>query len=359
MSNMNHENLKKLQASIPEGMDALLITSEMHQFYLTGFNIQDGYVTIMRDRADVFVDFRYIEAARAEIDGDVFTIHGKTALDYVRDTLVGTGVRNVGYEDRSVTVASLEWYRNVFGETLNLLPMKDLIEVQRTVKTEYELEMIKKAQSIGDAAFDHILGYISPERTETEIALELEYYMRRLGASGTSFSTISISGAATSLPHGEPKNRKLEKGFLTMDFGCIYNGYCSDMTRTVAVGYINDEMRRVYDTVLRAQTAVLDVIDWHSNCAEMDKIARDIINSAGYEGKFGHSLGHGVGLFIHEKPGLNSGAASTLLENGHVVTVEPGIYLEGKFGVRIEDMVIIHGNRAEDITYSPKELIVL
>jgi len=345
---MNTENVKKLQASFPENLDAILITSEMHQYYLTGFNLQDGYVAVLRDRALVFVDFRYIEAARAEINDPLFTVYDKSGLEFVRDTLRGFDVKTVGFEDKVVTVDLFNWYKKVFGEENALEPIGGLLEVQRTVKTEYELDMIKRAQSIGDAAFEHILGFITPERTETEIAVELEYFMKKCGASGTSFSTICVSGAASALPHGEPKNRRLEKGFLTMDFGCIYNGYCSDMTRTVVIGEADAEMRRVYDTVLRAQCAVLEAIDWHSNCAEMDKIARDIIDNAGYKGKFGHSLGHGVGLYIHEKPGLNSGNTSTLLENGHVVTVEPGIYLEGQYGVRIEDMVIIHGGRAEN-----------
>jgi len=356
---MNIENVKKLQASFPEELDAILITSEMHQYYLTGFNLQDGYVAVMRDRAMVFVDFRYIEAARAEINDPLFTVYDKSGLEFVRDTLKGFDVKCVGFEDKVVTVDLFNWYKKVFGEEITLSPIGALLEVQRTVKTEYELDMIKRAQSIGDAAFEHILGFITPDRTETEIAVELEYFMKKMGASGTSFSTICVSGAASALPHGEPKNRRLEKGFLTMDFGCIYNGYCSDMTRTVVIGHADEEMKRVYDTVLRAQCAVLDVIDWHSNCAEMDKIARDIIDGAGYKGKFGHSLGHGVGLYIHEKPGLNSGNTGTVLENGHVVTVEPGIYLEGQYGVRIEDMVIIHNNRAENITKSRKDLIIL
>lgn len=356
---MNIENVKKLQASFPEELDAILITSEMHQYYLTGFNLQDGYVAVMRDRALVFVDFRYIEAARAEINDPLFTVYDKSGLEFVRDTLKGFDVKSVGFEDKVVTVDLFNWYKKVFGEEIALAPIGALLEVQRTVKTEYELDMIKRAQSIGDAAFEHILGFITPDRTETEIAVELEYFMKRQGASGTSFSTICVSGAASALPHGEPKNRKLERGFLTMDFGCIYNGYCSDMTRTIVIGSADEEMKRVYDTVLRAQCAVLEAIDWHSNCAEMDKIARDIIDNAGYKGKFGHSLGHGVGLYIHEKPGLNSGNTGTVLENGHVVTVEPGIYLEGQYGVRIEDMVIIHNNRAENITKSRKDLIIL
>ncbi len=355
---MTTENLSILQNRIPEGTDAVLITSEMHQYYITGFNIEDGFVAVMRDRAFVFVDFRYIEAAKAEIDGNAFTILMNTDLAFVIHTLVEAGAKTVGFEDRSLTVSQYENYKKKC-EKVTLAPIGNLMEVQRAVKTEYELDMIKKAQAIGDAAFEHILGFITPERTETEIALELEYFMKKKGAAGTSFSTISISGAATSVPHGVPKDRKLERGFLTMDFGCIYHGYCSDMTRTVVLGEPTQEMRDVYDTVLAAQNAVLDVIDWHRDCGEMDAIAREVIDRAGYKGAFGHSLGHGVGLYIHEEPRLTGGYEGILLENGHVVTVEPGIYLSGKYGVRIEDMVIIHNNRAENITHSPKNLIIL
>lgn len=356
---MKNENLHRLQAAMPEGLDALLITSERHQYYLTGFDFSDGYVALTREKAYVFTDFRYIEAAKACIDTDAFAIHMNNSLSFVRDTLVAEGIKVVGFEDHDVTVAALRRYESVFGEDVTLAPMGNILGDLRVCKTEEEIALIKKAQSIGDAAFEHILGFITPERTELEVALELETHMKRLGASGTSFSTICISGAATSLPHGEPQNRRLEKGFLTMDFGCIYRGYCSDMTRTVAIGEVTNEMRRVYDTVLAAQTAVLEQIAWHADCGEMDKIARDIIDGAGYAGAFGHSLGHGVGLYIHESPRLSQRSFGEILENGHVVTVEPGIYLEGKFGVRIEDMVIIHGNKAENITHSRKDLIVL
>ena len=354
---MNAENLRILQKRIPEGVDALLITSELHQFYLTGFNYTDGWLAVTREKAFVFTDFRFIEAAREKIDAHAFQVFENTSSAFVRDTLKAENVASMMFEDASVTVARYHRMQKEF-EGIELLPMESLVEAQREFKTEAELCVIKQAQEITDAAFDHILGYITPERTELDVAQELEAFMRSKGASGTSFSTISISGAKTAVPHGEPEDRKLIPGFLTMDFGCVYHGYCSDMTRTVVVGGIDDEMKRVYDTVLAAQEAVLEAIDWHKNCGDMDKIARDLIDNAGYKGAFGHSLGHGVGLFIHEMPKLSMNCKTTL-ENGHVVTVEPGIYLPGKYGVRIEDMVIIHNNRAEDITHSPKQLIVL
>ena len=184
--------------------------------------------------------------------------------------------------------------------------------------------------------------------------------MRKNGAERASFDIICVSGKKSSLPHGEPGNRRLEPGFLTMDFGCTYKGYCSDMTRTVATGAVDGEMRRLYDTVRRAQELALEYIDWHKSCFEADRIARDYINQNGYEGAFGHSLGHGVGLYIHENPRLSPACKpQDILEDGDVVTCEPGIYLAGKYGVRIEDMVLIHDGGAEAITRSPKELIIL
>jgi len=207
-------------------------------------------------------------------------------------------------------------------------------------------------------AFDHILKVLTPEMTELDVAVELEFFLRKHGASGKSFDFITVSGEASSLPHGEPKDRKLRPGFLTMDFGCVYNGYCSDMTRTVCLGKADAEMKKLYNTVLEAQLAALAIINDGMKCADVDAAARRIIDKE-YAGKFGHGLGHGVGKFIHEAPRLSPKAGDTVLRPGHVVTVEPGIYLEGKYGCRIEDMVFIHEGKAEDITHSPKELIEL
>ena len=340
--------------------DAALISSELNQRYISGFNYTDGYILIGREKAYLLTDFRYIEAAHAEVKDFEILMPDRSMLTEIADLIGENGYKKIAIEDAELSCKMLEAFREKMPEGAELVfGASAILTKQRMVKLPYELERIAKAQEITDLAFEHILGFINPNVTELEVALELETYMKRLGASGTSFSTICISGAATSLPHGEPQDRRLEKGFLTMDFGCIYRGYCSDMTRTVAIGEVTNEMRRVYDTVLAAQTAVLERIAWHADCGEMDKIARDIIDGAGYEGAFGHSLGHGVGLYIHESPRLSQRSFGELLENGHVVTVEPGIYLEGKFGVRIEDMVIIHGNKAENITHSRKDLIVL
>lgn len=352
------ETLKKLQESLPSDMDALLLTNPLHQFYVTGFSFTDGFAVIARDKAALFVDFRYAEAARSAPGVRAFQLHESTSFPYLKEQLGLMGISRLGFEDHYVTVAGLAELKQRLPN-VTVLAAGPLLESLRVLKDDYERDCIRKAQAITDRAFTHILGFLRHGITETEAALELESFMRREGADGIAFPTICISGRATSMPHGEPRALPLEKGFVTMDFGCTYRGYCSDMTRTIVLGRADSEMRRVYETVLEAQRRVLDSIAWHADCAELDDIARRHIDDSGYQGCFGHSLGHGVGLQVHEAPTLSSRAAGRLLENGHVVTVEPGIYIDGKYGVRIEDMVMIHSKTAENITRSPKELIEL
>lgn len=237
--------------------------------------------------------------------------------------------------------------------------LDNMIDALRMVKSESEIEKIKKAQKIAEGAFDDICGFIKPGVTEKEIALRLEHYMLTHGAEGLSFETIAVSGKNTSMPHGVPTDKKIEIGdFVTMDYGALYDGYHSDMTRTVAVGKVSDEQKKVYNTVLEAQKAGLDFIRPGVSGKDADRVSRDIIENAGYGEYFGHSLGHGVGVEIHEKPNL-SPSSEFILKKGNVVTVEPGIYVPGKFGVRIEDFAVITENGAENMTHCPKELIIL
>ena len=351
--------LEKLRNKMKEsGIDAVIVLDELNQHYLCEFAFTDGFLLITPAKAYIVTDFRYYEMALIGANKSFEVLTPADRTEFLNKALAEEGCTKVGFEGGSV---SYDVYRRYCEKHPHLTfeNIGDTIEVIRQIKTPDEIEKMQRAQDITDKAFSHILKVINRDMTELDVAVELEYAMRKNGASAFAFDTISVSGDASALPHGTPRNVKLRDGFLTMDFGAKFDGYCSDMTRTIVIGDADAEMRRVYDTVLRAQCAVLDAIDWHSNCAEMDKIARDIIDNAGYKGKFGHSLGHGVGLFIHEKPGLNSGNTAGILENGHVVTVEPGIYLEGQYGVRIEDMVIIHNNRAENITKSKKELIIL
>ena len=236
-----------------------------------------------------------------------------------------------------------------------------LAGVLRQVKDEEEIAAIRKAQSITDAAFLEILDFIKPGKTEKEVAAYLEYCMRRLGADGLAFETIAAGGPNSAKPHAVPGDRPLRQGdFFTMDYGAYWGGYCSDMTRTVAVGEPTEEMRRVYDTVLAAQLLGIEKAVVGASCRAVDAAARELIYNAGYEGCFGHSLGHSVGIEIHEMPGFSpSIAPETTAKEGMVITVEPGIYLEGRFGVRIEDMVWLAPDGTKDLTNSPKELIIL
>ena len=218
---------------------------------------------------------------------------------------------------------------------------------------------MRRAQALTDAAFSHILGFLKPSVREIDVALELEYFMRKNGADGIAFHTIAVSGSASALPHGVPRDLPLEKGFLTMDFGAKVNGYCADMTRTVVIGRADEEMKRLYRTVLAAQNAALEMAVGGVSCRALDLAARGVIDGAGYEGCFGHSLGHGVGIDVHEAPRLSRGAGELeVLVPGNVVTVEPGIYLAGRYGCRIEDMIAINlDGSIENLTKSTKDLI--
>ena len=268
------------------------------------------------------------------------------------------GVEKVGFEDQHIGYAEYErWTRQIPGKTW--IEMGESLNDLRMIKEQWELDCLEKAESIGDAAFSHILNVIKPGMTELAIAAELEYFMKQNGASGTSFDTIIASGLNSAMPHAIPSDKKIEEGdFVTMDFGCKYNGYCSDMTRTIVVGKASEKQREIYSIVLEAQLAALDALRPGLTGQEVDKVARDIIEKAGYGAYFGHGLGHSVGLFIHESPRL-SPKGMTLMQENMIQTVEPGIYLPGFGGVRIEDMVVVTADGHKNFAHSKKELIEL
>ena len=333
------------------GVDAVLVTSRTNHRYFTKFDNEDGYLLITKKEAYAYEDFRYIETAQ-KLLSPVYTVCQTLNLSSLVTEL---GIKSLGIEGEHMNVNLYKSYSDSFG--IPLIDVSNAITVMRQVKDEWEIEQIKKAQVITDLAFEHILGYLSTDITENDVAAELEYFMRRNGAEDKSFETISISAEKTSLPHGVPGNTKLKKGFFTMDFGATVNGYHSDMTRTVCIGKADSEMKKLYNTVLSAQLAALDYIKAGVSCFDADNIAREIIYKD-YEGYFGHSLGHSVGLDIHETPALSPKSDKILLVN-HVVTVEPGIYIPGKYGTRIEDLVVVKENGVENLTKSPKELIEL
>ena len=351
--------LKRLQEQIKTlGADAILVSSELNCRYLSDFVFSDGYLLIESDYAFLITDSRYVEAAKNTVkDFEILCPKG-TRINAISELVSARNIKSLAIEDEIISVAEHKRFSDALPCKL-ISGASDLITSLRRKKNPEELEKIAKAQSLTDAAFEHILDFISPDKTEIDIALELEFFMRKMGADGIAFDTIAVSGAASSLPHGVPTNTKLRKGFLTMDFGAKFDGYCSDMTRTVCIGRADDEMKRVYKTVLSAQEHALENICEGMLCRDADSLARDIIKHAGYGDNFGHSLGHGVGLYIHESPSLSPNAKDDLrLERGHVVTVEPGIYLEGRFGVRIEDMIAIdHDGTVRNFTKSPKKLI--
>ncbi len=352
------ELIKKAMAEA--GIDALYITSPENHLYACGFNNPDGQVLITKNNSYVFADFRYIEAAKREC-GCGFTVvmpEGKRnvkalLLEYTEEN----DVKTLGFEEGFMNVREHTSLTELLPEC-TLVPSDSILTRLRITKTEDEVEKIIKAQRIAEAALEELIPRITYDMTEIDVAAELEYLMKKKGAHGFSFETIAVSGGNSSSPHGVPRNVKLEKGFLTLDFGALIDGYHSDMTRTLVIGKADGDMKRLYNTVLEAQNAVLAVITEGASNKEMDKIARDIIYGAGYEGCFGHGLGHGVGLLIHEAPNLSPAVPpETVLHKGEVVTVEPGIYIEGKYGCRIEDMVYITEGGAQNLTKAPKELI--
>ncbi len=338
-----------------KGIDALLVLDELNQHYLSGFAFTDGFLLITKNRAILATDFRYYEMALNRAYKGFEVIMPDNRHEFIEKVLKSEGVKVLGFEGASVSFATYSLYKEKHSYA-ELKSVGNMIDLLREIKDEDEVALMQKAQDITDGAFSHIIKMITPTMTEIEVAAELEYAMRKSGADGLAFETIAVSGDASALPHGTPRNVKLKEGFLTMDFGAKFGGYCSDMTRTIVIGKADDEIKKVYNTVLKAQLAAIDFLKAGVDCAMPDKVARDIID-ASFPGTFGHSLGHGVGLFIHETPRLAKPLAGRLLRAGEIVTAEPGIYLMGKYGCRIEDMVKIEENGVYNFTHSTKELI--
>lgn len=341
------------------GAQAAIISSEINQRYLSDFQFSDGYILVTPNDAFLLTDSRYIEAARNTAAEFSVMLSRGGMLETLNSLISDLSLSEIVIEEAALSCEYLKKFTEKFDGVEIKFGASDILSSLRAIKTETEIKRIAEAQRLTDEAFLHILDYINPNRTEKEVALELEFFMRSRGAEGVAFETIAVSGRASSLPHGVPEDIQLRKGFLTMDFGARVDGYCSDMTRTVVIGRADGEMRLVYDTVLRAQRAALGAIRGGISCVIADKAARDVIRSAGFEENFGHSLGHGVGMFIHEAPSLSPKAdPSAVLVAGNVVTVEPGIYIEGKYGCRIEDMIAIREDGSvHNFTESEKELI--
>lgn len=352
------KNIEKYRSVLDDKVQGLLLTSRYSRMYAAEFDIAEGYAIVAKNGARYYTDSRYIESAQKNIQGfEVIELSGGMLIDSLNAAIREFGITTLGMEDAYLTVGECEFFR----ERLNaeLVPMQAKINAFRASKEPWELERMIKAQEITDRAFTEVCTRIREGMTEKELAAELIYCLYKNGGEGLSFDPIVVSGPNTSMPHGVPGDRKLCKGdFITMDFGVIYQGYCSDMTRTVALGYATEEMKKVYDTVLRAQLAGLAVSKAGVSGKTVDAAARDLITEAGYGEYFGHSYGHSLGLEIHEAPNCNTRNEEPLPLHA-VCSAEPGIYLPGKFGVRIEDVVIFEADGCRNITHSPKDLMIL
>ncbi len=355
---MNH--FAAVQAKLDAyGLDAMLVTSMSNRKYVTDFPSSAGMALVTRQGAYFYIDSRYIEAAKNRIRGaEVQMVGMERAYNVLLNEIIDSQeLKQIGIEEAAMSYAEyLSLSKQLHAE---LQPAQELITELRMVKDADEVEQLIRAQRIAEAALEKVLPLIKPGITEREIASELINQMRMGGADGVSFDPIVVTGVKSSMPHGVPGDVAVQNGdFVTMDFGCRLNGYCSDMTRTVAVGSVTEEMRNVYETVLKAQLAAIEKAQAGMTGAEVDKVARDVITAAGYGDCFGHGFGHGLGLDVHEAPTAGP-SGKTPMPAGSVISAEPGIYLEGRFGVRIEDVIILREGGCENIMRAPKELMIL
>ena len=356
---MIKERILKIQQKLCDD-EAFIVFYGPNRFYLTGFNSSAGAVLITPKSASFIIDFRYFEKAKKVVKSCNVILSDKI-WQQITEILKADKIKTLYVENRTLSLSEFSALKKQLGgfKISEDTTLDDYIYLLRSVKREGELSLMRKAQALTDEAFEYILNYIRPGKTEKAIALELEFYMRRHGSEGVAFDSIVVSGENSSLPHGTPGDREVGQGdFITMDFGAVIGGYCADMTRTVAVGEISDRQKLVYDTVLNAQLEAMKHIKTGAVCREIDAVARDLIDNCGFEGCFGHSLGHSLGIQVHEAPGFNL-RDNTVLVSGMVLSVEPGIYLENEFGVRIEDVVCVTNGGFENLTKSTKELIIL
>ena len=354
------KNIEKYQSLLETGeVDALLLTSVYNRLYAAQYRVAEGVAVVTREGAYYFTDSRYIEAAEKNLKG--FTVRmthpGSSEIERINEVIGEHTIKKLGFEENDMTYGDYLRYNEALHAVL--VPMQAKIDAFRATKEPWEIELMRKAQAITDQTFSELCKIIQAGMTEKELEAELLYRLYKHGAEGPSFDPIVVSGPNTSLPHGVPGERKLEFGdFITMDFGCICGGYCSDMTRTVALGFVSEEMDKVYKTVLKAQLAGIAATKAGVTGQAMDGAARKVIADAGYGDYFGHGYGHSLGILIHEAPNANTRNDQPMPENA-VVSAEPGIYLPGKFGVRIEDVTVLTKDGCEILTKSPKNLIIL
>jgi len=352
------QRLTKLREALANlGADALITEKAENRFYLSGFTGSTGWVIVTESEAFLVTDFRYVEQAQEQAPDFTVVNNERKAIEAIAKLLADKGIKRLAFESSVSFGTHQEWNRAF--ENVELIATSGLVEKIRMFKDESEMVIIREAVRIAEAAFEHIQAYIRPGVRETDVALELEYFMRKQGATGSAFDMIVASGVRGALPHGRASEKIIEAGeMVTLDFGAAYNGYNSDITRTLAVGEPSAKMKEIYDIVLRAQLAGVQALKPGVSAKAADAATRDIITAAGYGDAYGHSAGHGLGIEVHELPGLST-VSTFVLEPGMLVTMEPGIYVSGLGGVRIEDDVLITADGHENLGKSTKELIIL
>ncbi len=355
-------NFKRIAETLEKyGLDAVMLTGEANRFYAAGFNTtgEDGIAVVTKDKNYFMTDSRYIEAVQNNVNDAVIGLvdGNKDYLKWLQDIIAEHKIQRLGFEEESMTVVSYQKYCNHFD--CELVPASAMMTKLRSQKSDDELKIMRQAQKIAEKALNQMISEIKIGMTEKEIAARLQYLMITYGAEKTSFDTIVASGPNSSMPHAVPTDRAVQNGdFITIDMGCVYKGYCSDMTRTFALGSATDEMREVYDIVLKAQLAGITKARAGVSGYEVDKAARDVITEAGYGEYFGHGFGHSLGIEIHEDPNANTRNKEALPVNA-VISAEPGIYIPGKFGVRIEDTLILREDGNENLMSIGKELTII
>lgn len=359
---MNH--FKEISAELKKaGLDAMLLTSEANRFYASDFHTmaeEDGVVLIAGENCYYITDSRYTEAAENQIKGAKVCryTNEKRYAAWLRELTAAENVKTLGFEEAAITVKDYNKYTAALPEC-EFRPASDILGLLRQRKDSAEIASMKAAQAIADLSIAELFAWLKIGVTEKEAGAYLQYLMLKNGADRMSFEPIVASGANGSMPHAVPTDKKIQAGeFVTFDFGCIVNGYCSDTTRTVAMGYVTEEMEKVYNVVLEAQKKGLEAAKGGANGKAVHEAAHAVIREAGYGEYFGHGLGHSLGIEIHEEPRF-SPAWDKPVPSGTVISVEPGIYIPGKFGVRIEDVVVLTDDGCEDITRCPKELTIL
>lgn len=353
------KNIDKYLTLLGQDVDGLLLTSRYSRYYAAEFDIAEGVAIVTARGCRYFTDTRYIESAENGVQGfEVLVVDRENSFKKrINDAIADFGVKVLGFEEEYLTVAELRNYE--MNLDAKLVAKNAEIHGFRAKKEPWELDLMCKAQNITDKAFSEVLGRVKVGMTEKELQAELIYCLLKNGADGMSFDPIVVSGPNTSMPHGVAGDRKIQSGdFITLDFGAMYKGYCSDMTRTFAVGYATEEMTKVYETVLQAQLAGIAASKAGVTGKDVDGVARKVIEDAGYGEYFGHGYGHSLGMEVHELPSLSPRGEQKIEEN-MLASAEPGIYLPGKFGVRIEDVVVFKENGCENITHSPKNLIIV